>query len=682
MHSAAMRLSRIVLFCMGMFALISVLLAYHLPGTSTAPTPPMSMPSLPQPRAAALRRCPVEDDGDNAAIHAQRGQACKFIVRNEQLDNVELLFVMPGPKEEEKRYHIVDFNSSVEMESFTGDKWRLRSRHGVLLKAFPTPVCLPTGPPEVRLPPCAGPGDPAPIAPAAPLAVRRSFTGERLRACGSDLVLSSVHLAPGMHLLCLRTSAASSYASTSVTLPPSVAFAAALFAHGRRGAPPTEPAVPSHVFFVPAAEGDPTHIASAAAAATDAAAAPPSTLMISPENLISLALAELERRRPPSPHQPAALFTLGGARLESADDVARAAQAQRGLLLFEGGQWLWPAAHVGQEHAVHFPPVESGVSNGEDGGGGEEGGGGGSRGTSVRLRVLSVRPRVLQVDDFLTDAECEHIIGLSSTHMFASGVAMKADDAKAGHSADEYRTSTQYSLAPSQTDVLLGLSRRVQLLTRLPITHVEQIQVLRYLTSQHYSAHHDFFDPGDYGSATFSNAKERGLASNRLATVFFYLNDVEEGGETGFPRAGGGETPRDFRACHQPGWLNVRPRKRRVVIFYSMLPSGEFDHYSLHAGCDVGQNFTKWAANFWIWNTQQMSTLLHPSLRAIVNDLRDPETTVAASTLSATAAAATLAAELGVDEASIKASEDAAQDVYNAESLQSEPRQRTRFDRY
>ena len=145
---------------------------------------------------------------------------------------------------------------------------------------------------------------------------------------------------------------------------------------------------------------------------------------------------------------------------------------------------------------------------------------------------------------------------------------------------------------------------------------------------------------------------------------------------------GGGEQPRNFRDCHQPGWLNVHPKRRRVVIFYSMLPSGEFDHYSLHAGCDVGQNFTKWAANFWIWNTQQMSTLLHPSLRAIVNDLRDPETTVAASTLSATAAAATLAAELGADEASIKASEDAAQEVYDAESLQSEPRQRTRFDRY
>ena len=167
-------------------------------------------------------------------------------------------------------------------------------------------------------------------------------------------------------------------------------------------------------------------------------------------------------------------------------------------------------------------------------------------------------------------------------------------------------------------------------------------QVLRYFTQQHYSAHHDFFDPSDYGSAPGSSAKERGLASNRLATVFFYLNDVENGGETGFPRAGGGQQPRDFRQCHQPGWLNVRPKRRRVVIFYSMLPSGEFDYYSLHAGCDVGPNLTKWAANYWIWNTPQMSTILRPSLRAIANDLRQP--------LEEVGAEGTLAAELGVSE--------------------------------
>ena len=55
--------------------------------------------------------------------------------------------------------------------------------------------------------------------------------------------------------------------------------------------------------------------------------------------------------------------------------------------------------------------------------------------------------------------------------------------------------------------------------------------MLRYLPGEHYTAHHDFFDPGEY---TGDN-RERGYATNRFATIFFYLNEVEAGGETGTP---------------------------------------------------------------------------------------------------------------------------------------------------
>lgn len=41
-----------------------------------------------------------------------------------------------------------------------------------------------------------------------------------------------------------------------------------------------------------------------------------------------------------------------------------------------------------------------------------------------------------------------------------------------------------------------------------------------------------------------------------------------------------------------------------MLIFYSMLPNGEFDQTSLHAGCDVERG-VKWAANFWFWNAPQ-----------------------------------------------------------------------------
>ena len=52
--------------------------------------------------------------------------------------------------------------------------------------------------------------------------------------------------------------------------------------------------------------------------------------------------------------------------------------------------------------------------------------------------------------------------------------------------------------------------------------------------------------------------------------------------------------------------MSVKPQRLAVLIFYSMLPNGDFDQTSLHTGCDEVKG-TKWAANFWFWNQPQMS---------------------------------------------------------------------------
>ena len=66
----------------------------------------------------------------------------------------------------------------------------------------------------------------------------------------------------------------------------------------------------------------------------------------------------------------------------------------------------------------------------------------------------------------------------------------------------------------------------------------------------------------------------------------------------GFPRAGKLEQPRDFLDCNRG--LPVKPERLAVLIFYSMLPNGQMDDFSLHGGCDVlDDTATKWSANFW-----------------------------------------------------------------------------------
>ena len=165
--------------------------------------------------------------------------------------------------------------------------------------------------------------------------------------------------------------------------------------------------------------------------------------------------------------------------------------------------------------------------------------------------------------------------------------------------ASEWRTSQSTFLNSINDEVLSDIDDRVASLTRIPKSHGEYVQVLRYGPGEKYDAHHDYFDPKLYrNDANTLNLIEYGK-KNRFATVFWYLTDVTEGGETVFPREGGRRPPGNYGDCNVG--LKVRPRKGKVIIFYSLDARGVMDEYSLHGACRVGEGNVKWAANKWIW---------------------------------------------------------------------------------
>lgn len=75
--------------------------------------------------------------------------------------------------------------------------------------------------------------------------------------------------------------------------------------------------------------------------------------------------------------------------------------------------------------------------------------------------------------------------------------------------------------------------------------------------------------------------------------------DVEQGGHTVFPRAGGTPPPRDMNDCTRG--LKVKPEIGKVIIFYNLQANGMGDDYSMHGACPVIEG-VKWAANKWVWN--------------------------------------------------------------------------------
>jgi len=140
---------------------------------------------------------------------------------------------------------------------------------------------------------------------------------------------------------------------------------------------------------------------------------------------------------------------------------------------------------------------------------------------------------------------------------------------------------------------------------------------VRYIPGQGYNTHPDYFttqDDSDFDFHPYSGG------SNRFATVFMYLNEPEEGGNTVFPRTSDigslDDVPQHALDMFSPSsWersitedcytkLGVPPKLGTAALFYSITPDGQIDASSHHAACPLIKG-TKWGANIWIWNKQR-----------------------------------------------------------------------------
>lgn len=268
--------------------------------------------------------------------------------------------------------------------------------------------------------------------------------------------------------------------------------------------------------------------------------------------------------------QPYALFTPDGKKLKSLDDVVNNV-----VFLFEGGQFIWPGVRIG-----HKTVVKDVVGKGD-----------------VVLETLSMTPLVFGVEEFLKDDEIDIILDLSLDHLKPSTVALL--DGHEDRAASDWRTSTTYFLSSSNHPKLGEIDQRVADLTKVPVDHQEDVQVLRYEKTQKYDHHTDYF-PAEFhkNSPDVLKLIDYGY-KNRMITVFWYMSDVAKGGHTIFPRAGGAPQPLSMKDCTIG--LKVPPKKRKVIVFYSLLPNGEGDPMSLHGGCPV-EDGIKYSGNKWVWN--------------------------------------------------------------------------------
>ena len=179
------------------------------------------------------------------------------------------------------------------------------------------------------------------------------------------------------------------------------------------------------------------------------------------------------------------------------------------------------------------------------------------------------KAEIWAIGEFLTPEECER------TMVLIDAIARPSTTFGEAY-ASGYRTS--YSGDPDPDDPFVKrIQRKMDDLLALESNYGETIQGQRYLPGQQFQPHTDWFP---HGTPYWEQEKERG--GQRSFTAMVFLNDVEKGGETSFPRLD----------------IAFTPKAGALLLWNNADPEGRPNPFTIHAGTPVKKGvkyiITKW----------------------------------------------------------------------------------------
>jgi len=150
----------------------------------------------------------------------------------------------------------------------------------------------------------------------------------------------------------------------------------------------------------------------------------------------------------------------------------------------------------------------------------------------------AVGTEIYKIPNLLTEEECNYLCDLIDKNNQRSTVVGYGGNVNI---VSDARTSSTCSF-PINDEKVSTVNSRIHLTLDIPESHGEPMQGQLYEVGQEFRDHHDFFT----GKGFTDNCLHSG---QRTWTCMVYLNDVEEGGETEFPRLGLKFTP-EKRNCN------------------------------------------------------------------------------------------------------------------------------------
>lgn len=193
----------------------------------------------------------------------------------------------------------------------------------------------------------------------------------------------------------------------------------------------------------------------------------------------------------------------------------------------------------------------------------------------IRVLLRVQRPVVAVLGNVLSHDECDELIRRSRDKLKRSTTVEPATGAFAVI-ANRSSEGTYFTI--NADSFIARLDQRVSALMNFPVDHGEGLQILHYNGGGEYRPHFDYFPPDEPGSAM-----QMKVGGQRVSTLVMYLNDVEAGGATVFPKLG----------------LRVCPTKGSAVYFEYTNSQSQVDPMTLHAGAPVTRG-EKWIVTKWM----------------------------------------------------------------------------------
>ncbi|KAJ8601418.1 hypothetical protein CTAYLR_005932 [Chrysophaeum taylorii] len=212
-----------------------------------------------------------------------------------------------------------------------------------------------------------------------------------------------------------------------------------------------------------------------------------------------------------------------------------------------------------------------------------------------RLRELHADPLVIRVEQLLSSAECDEIVGLTRS---ARAKEMPRDAGTFDTSHAARRTSTTWYARFAEPEVAPLLARAADILD-VDVRRFEELQIARYKAGEQFRWHEDAVPPPLLRA-------DKSDGGQRLATLLVYLSG------DGDTRTYGGTTR--FRDLGRSPPLDVAPVKGDALLFFPAVqttPPHAWipDDRTVHAATPVKAG-EKWVSQLWLHEAPYPPTIL------------------------------------------------------------------------